>query len=109
MDMFRAWYVKKRGPFALESDNLPREAHYHYYRCDCIFDSLVAWLRAQGVAGNKPFHTLRKLFGSLIAEKHGIFAASSALRHASIELTNQYYVDRTVRTTLGLGTVISGA
>ena len=49
------------------------------------------------------------MFGSLIVEKHGIFAASSALRHTSIELTNAYYADRTIKATSGLGSVVSGA
>ena len=62
-----------------------------------------------GIKADKPFHVLRKMFGSLIVEKHGIFAASSTLRHASIELTNAYYVDRTIKATSGLGSVISGA
>lgn len=108
--MFRGWYALRRGPFVIESDNHPRPgARYNYYRCDHVFDSLVEWLRLQGVTGDKPFHVLRKMFGSLIVEKHGVFAASSALRHTSIELTNQYYLDRTVRTTSGLGSVISSA
>jgi integrase len=110
MALFRGWYALRRSSFVIESDNQPRPgARYHYYRCDRVFDSLVGWLRLQGVTGDKPFHVLRKLFGSLVVEKHGVFAASSALRHTSIELTNQYYLDRTVRTTSGLGSVLSGA
>jgi hypothetical protein len=31
------------------------------------------------------------------------------MRHTNIELTNAYYVDRTVRTTSGLGSILSGA
>jgi integrase len=110
MIMFRGWHAQRSGPFVLESDHLPRpEARYHYYRCDATFDSLVDWLRLQGVTGDKPFHVLRKMFGSLIVEKHGVFAASSALRHTSIELTNSYYLDRSVKTVSGLGSILSGA
>jgi len=110
MALFKGWHAQRHGRFVIESQNLPRPgARYHYYRCDHVFDSLVKWLRLQGVTGDKPFHVLRKLFGSLIVEKHGIFAASSALRHTSIELTNSYYLDRTIRTTSGLGSVLSGA
>jgi integrase len=108
--LFRGWYAQRHGLFVLESEHLPRpDARYHYYRCDRTFDSLVDWLRLQGVTGDKPFHVLRKLFGSLIVEKDGVFAASSALRHTSIELTNAYYLDRTIKTTSGLGSIISGA
>ncbi len=110
MALFKGWHALASGPFVIESDRPPRaDASYHYYRADHVFDSLVGWLRLNGIHGNKPFHVLRKLFGSLIAERHGIFAASAALRHSSIELTNAYYVDRTVRTTSGLGAILSGA
>jgi integrase len=108
--IFKGWHALAAGPFVIESDRPPRaDASYHYYRADHVFDSLVGWLRLKGIHGDKPFHILRKLFGSLIAERHGIFAASAALRHNSIELTNAYYVDRTVRTTSGLGAILSGA
>jgi integrase len=110
MALFKGFHAKKRGPFVLESEHAPRpDARYFYYRCDKTFDTLVDWLRLQGVAGDKPFHVLRKLFGSLIVEKAGVFAASSALRHTSIELTASYYLDNSIKTTSGLGSVLSGA
>jgi integrase len=110
MALFKGWHTQASGPFVLESERPPRgETSYHYYRADETFDSLVVWLRAQGIRGDKPFHTLRKLFGSLIAEQHGIHAASSALRHTSIEMTSSVYADRTVKVSSGLGSVISGA
>jgi len=109
MVLFKGWHAQASGPFVLESERPPRgEVSYHYYRADETFDSLVAWLREQGIRGDKPFHTLRKLFGSLIAEQHGIHAASSALRHTSIEMTSSVYADRTVKVSSGLGSVISG-
>jgi integrase len=109
MELFKGWHAQRTSRFVIESDRSPRDASYHYYRADPIFNSLVKWLRSQGIDGDKPLHTLRKIFGSLIVEQAGIFAASSALRHTSIELTNSYYVDRTIRTTSGLGSVLSGA
>jgi len=109
VNLFKGWHAQRKSEFVLESERPPRNTHYHYYRADATFDSLVRWLRVQGIRGDKPFHTLRKIFGSLIVEKAGIFAASAAMRHTNIELTNAYYVDRTVRTTSGLGSVISGA
>lgn len=110
MALFKGWHALATGAFVIESDRPPRpDAGYHYYRADHVFDSLIGWLREQGIHADKPFHVLRKLFGSLIVERHGIFAASAALRHTSIELTNAYYVDRTVRTTSGLGAILSGA
>jgi integrase len=109
MSLFKGWHALRRSEYVLESDRPPRNTRYHYYRADATFNRLVNWLRAQGIEGDKPFHVLRKIFGSLIVEKHGIFAASAAMRHTNIELTNAYYVDRTVRTTSGLGSVLSGA
>ena len=37
---------------------------------------------------------LRKEFGSQICAQAGIFAASVALRHSSINLTREYYLDK---------------
>jgi integrase len=108
MNLFQGWHAQRQGPFVLESDHPPRpDAGYHYYRCDATFDALVDWLRLQGVTGDKPFHVLRKMFGSLIVAKDGIFAASSALRHTSIELTNSFYLDRSIKSTSGLGKIIN--
>lgn len=60
--------------------------------------------------GQVPTHTgtrspahLRKEYGSLINKAHGIHAASKALRHADISVTNNLYTDSRVRVTPGLG------
>jgi hypothetical protein len=42
---------------------------------------MPASLCTKGVTGNKPLHTLRKLYGSALADLHGLHAASSGLRH----------------------------
>jgi integrase len=110
MALFKGWHAKAKGAFVLESERPPRgETNYHYYRADATFDRLVEWLRAQGVTGNKPLHTCRKIYGSLIADAYGIHAASSALRHTTIDLTSAVYADRSVKFESGLGSVISGA
>ena len=44
------------------------------------------WLREKGLK-TKPLHTFRKEFGSLVCDRHGIYAASRALRHASVVVT----------------------
>jgi integrase len=62
------------------------------YRASVLFQSLVDWLRAKGVAAAKPLHALRKMAGSEVAKNHGTHAAKSFLRHASIAVTEQYYV-----------------
>lgn len=64
------------------------------YRCNPIFKRVLAWLRANGVNGTKPLHTLRKEIGSIIASEQGIFEASRYLRHADIHITSAIYADK---------------
>jgi hypothetical protein len=58
------------------------------------------------VETRNPIHTLRKEFGSLINQEFGIFAASAALRHSSIAITREHYVDRKERIALNLGDLV---
>lgn len=37
---------------------------------------------------------MRKEIGSLIADEHGIYAASRFLRHADIRITAAHYLDK---------------
>jgi integrase len=76
------------------------------YRCSSVFEKVNAWLRANGVEGNKPLHTLRKEAGSMIATQHGIFAAAQFLRHADIKVTAEHYADKKTRTTIDLGKLL---
>jgi len=55
------------------------------------------------MASNKPLHTLRREFGSLVCAAHGIHAASRQLRHANIAITNMFYTDSRKRALTGLG------
>lgn len=65
-----------------------------YYRCELVFKKVTTWLRTQGVIANKPLHTLRKEFGSIICASADIHAASSQLRHSNLSTTAAYYVDK---------------
>lgn len=56
------------------------------YRCVRMFKRLTAWLQANGVEDRNALHTPRKEFGTQIHRSHDLFAASAALRHASIQL-----------------------
>jgi integrase len=104
MEIFRGYRAKASGDFVIESAREPKpNARYQYWRCEKEFDRLVRWLREKGVRANKPLHTLRKEFGSLINAEHGVHAASQALRHADIRVTSKYYVDNRRRVTPGLG------
>lgn len=96
-------HAARSGVFVIESPVKPRPATtYHHYRVNRLFDKLIAWLReSAGVKARNPVHTLRKEFGSFIARKFGIFAASEALRHGDIRLTRDYYVTADNRATFG--------
>jgi integrase len=56
-----------------------------------IFKDNAGWLRGLGWQADKPNHALRKLFGSEMATKHGLYAAQSALGHSDPRLTSQIY------------------
>lgn len=102
--IFRGFHARAKGDFVIESDVAPRPgATYSHYRCQRNFEALGAWLRDHGIPGNKPLHTLRKEFGSQVCAKHGIYAASHALRHADIAITSQHYLDKRKSATAGLG------
>lgn len=94
--LFRGYRAK--NPTALFVIKSPLEANLDSktgrYRCNPVFDTLISWLRRNGVDGHKPLHTLRKEIGSIIASEHGIFEASRYLRHADIHITSAFYADK---------------
>jgi integrase len=94
----------KGSPFVIESPIQPRpdSVKTHHYRCNNLFDQLIAWLRGKGIKSRNALHALRKEFGSLICAQAGIFAASTALRHSSINLTREYYLDKKQPTFLAI-------
>jgi integrase len=104
LSLFRDYSARATSSFVIESSRPPHpEARYDYYRCEGVFDRLIRWLRGHGVIGTKPIHSLRKEYGSVICSTHGIHAASRALRHSSVAVTDAYYTDSRVRATTGLG------
>jgi integrase len=108
--LFRGYHAREgtESEFVIRSANMPRpNALYENYRCERIFENLIAWLRDKGVETKTPLHTLRKEFGSLINQRHGIHAASLALRHANIGVTSLHYVDSRPKATPGLGGLLS--
>jgi len=106
--VFRTFEALRTGPFVIESPIPAKvDATYSHYRCEPIFRRVTAWLRAHGVNGRSPLHTLRKEYGSIICDSHGIYAASQALRHHDIAITQRHYLDKKQRVTPGLGCVLS--
>ena len=92
-------YLPKPGqgtPFVIQSPVQPRPeaTSYHHYRCDRLFKETVEWLRGKGIRARTALHSLRKEFGSQICAQGGIYAASVALRHSSINITREHYVDK---------------
>jgi integrase len=107
MDIFRKYHAQAKGSFVIRSPRHPLPPRSHqYFRCDPIFDRLVVWLRKHGLDGNKPLHTLRKEYGSLLTKIYGIHAASRALRHADLRTTSEHYSDSTARVTPGVGRLL---
>jgi integrase len=96
IEMLRSFMAASQSPFVINSPNAPRPnaASYHHYRCSKVFDRLIAWLHSKGMKARNALHTLRKEFGSQICAQAGIYAASTALRHANIALTASVYTDK---------------
>jgi hypothetical protein len=108
LDLFRGYHARARSEFVIESNVTPNpHAPRFHYRCRTLFEKLSKWLREHGVRMIRPLHGLRKEFGSVINRSHGIHAASRALRHASIGITAEIYVDSRIRTPSGLGALLA--
>jgi integrase len=104
IELFRGYRATASGDFVIEGRVSPRpDAAYSHYRCQREFEALNKWLQAHGVEANQPLHTLRKEFGSQVCAKHGIYAASRALRHSDIAITSQHYLDKRQSMVVGLG------
>ena len=92
------WFIKEA-----------RSSQSKKYRAGLHHDAVVAWLRNYEERGIKPFakipkplHELRKEAGTLVNKAHGLVAAKQFLRHASINTTAEFYVDKVGSVTTGL-------
>ncbi|MEI7733161.1 MAG: tyrosine-type recombinase/integrase [Verrucomicrobiota bacterium] len=70
-------------------------------------DRAVAWLRSKGIDNNNPLHTLRKEFGSIIAQQSDLFTASKQLRHSSLQVTASYYVENRKKIAPDIGKMLA--
>ena len=94
LGIFKRYCEQATSRFVLESGVRPTTGKpYAHYRCALTFDKLITWLRSKGVSGEKPLHALRKEFGSLIAQKFGVFAAQQMLGHSDIATTASHYLE----------------
>lgn len=80
-----------------------------YYRAQLTFEKVNTWLRANGVTGTKPLHTLRKEFGSIICAVADIHTASRQLRHKQISTTAAHYTDHRRRDSVPIGNFLAEA
>ena len=76
------------------------------YRCQQTFEKVTFWLRANGVTGDRPLHTLRKEFGSIICASGDIHTASRQLRHSNLATTAAVYADNRRRVTVPIATML---
>lgn len=107
MEILRRYLSQARGQFVLESRVAPRpDATYEHYRCNRTFRALKKWLQSKGLHGVHYLHTLRKELGSVIAARHGLYAAQQQLRHSSPQLTARIYLTKKERATTGLGALL---
>ena len=100
-EALRKHAAENRGEFVLASHIAPRIGSLQrHYRCKKDFTALCAWLKSKGITrSTSRIHTLRKEFGSHIAQRRGIFAASSGLRHSTIGVTRKFYVSSKIEPT----------
>ena len=103
VEIFRGYHAKALGRFVIESQVQPVIHRRAHYRCETTFARLIAWLRRHGVDGLKPLHTLRKEFGSLIAQKFGIYAAKEMLGHSDISTTAAHYLEAKEKPVVTIG------
>lgn len=93
--VFRHFEAEAKGQFVIESSTIPRSLNEkRTYRANLHFNNLIEWLRDKGVKADKPIHELRKEFGAIVCQRHGIYVASRALRHSDIGITAKHYLDR---------------
>jgi integrase len=94
------------GQFVIEAKAGAKPAStYHHYRCARLFRWVVDWLREKGIESVNALHVLRKEFGSIMTAEHGISAASRALGHANIQLTQAVYVGQKKRAAVSVPTL----
>jgi integrase len=94
--------------FVVQPDTEHRQSRAaQSYRADDTFSRVTAWLRKQGIMSDKPLHTLRKEFGSVVAASGDIFQAQRQLRHAQISTTSEYYADSRARATMPIASLLN--
>jgi len=97
LDVLRSFTKGSESEFVLAGGDANPAAMYDYYRADCTWRDLHAWLKGKGVKQQKAIHALRKESGSLVASAFGIEAARQHLGHRDIRTTSAHYVEKRKR------------
>ncbi len=102
VDLLRTLKKWSKSEFVLKGGEPNPDATYDYYRCDCTWRKLNAWLRSKGIKQLKAVHSMRKESGSLVAASHGIEATRQHLGHKDIKTTSAHYVAKKRRVEVSL-------
>ncbi len=92
-----------------EHEQSPDSFYPQQHRCSAEFKKLNTWLREKGVQVDCPTHTMRKEFGSMVNDEHGIEVAAKQLRHKTIGLTFAVYQDYNSKQRLTLSKTANNA
>lgn len=97
VEVLRSFKAGSTSEFVLDGGEPDPSATWPYYRCNCTWRKLIAWLKSKDIGHRNAIHTLRKESGSLIASTFGIEAARQHLGHRDIRTTSSHYVDKKKR------------
>lgn len=100
--VLRALKAGSKSEFVLDGGEANPSATWPYYRANCTWRKLIAWLQDKGVSQRNAVHALRKESGSLIASNYGIEAAREHLGHRDIRITSSTYVSKKRRIEVSL-------
>ncbi|MEI7733118.1 MAG: tyrosine-type recombinase/integrase [Verrucomicrobiota bacterium] len=84
-----------------------RAGHDDHVTTPAGLEAAIFWLRGQGIRDDKPLHTLRKEFGSIVAQSADLFTASKQLRHSSLAVTAAYYVENRKQVAPNIGKMLA--
>lgn len=108
LDELKKYHTAEKTGFVVAPELKPvATAAVQYYRCESVFIKVTAWLRKQGMKGNKPLHQLRKEFGSIICASADIHAASRQLRHSNLATTAAFYADHRRRASVPMAALLA--
>lgn len=108
LDELKKYHTAEKTGFVIAPELEPvATAAVQYYRCEAVFIKVTAWLRKQGMKGDKPLHQLRKEFGSIICASADIHTASRQLRHSNLSTTAAYYADHRRRASVPMAAYLA--